>query len=60
MLSLTVTSVEAYELQTCHHMRKRDQDFIKFKCRKHYVLSNHKTLQNKSFDLTQLKEVIYI
>ena len=38
-------------------MRKKDRVIIKFKCRKqkHRVLSNRKTLQNKSVDLTQLK-----
>ena len=48
-LSLTVISVELDNLQACHHMRKKDQVIIKFKCRKqkHCVLS--------SLDLTQLK-----
>ena len=56
-LSLTGISVEPDDLQACHRMRKKDQFIIKFKCRKqkHRVLSNHKTLQNKSLDLTQLK-----
>ena len=38
-------------------MRKKDRVIIKFKCRKqkHCVLLNHKTLQNKSLNLTQLK-----
>ena len=38
-------------------MKKKDQVIIKFKYRKqkHRVLSNRKTLQNKSLDLTQLK-----
>ena len=57
VLSLTEVSVEPDDLQACHHMRKKDRVIIKFKCRKqqHHVLSNHKTLQNKSLDLTQLK-----
>ena len=56
-LSLTGISVEPDELQACHRIGKKDQVIIKFKCRKqkHHVLSNHKTLQNKSLDLTQLK-----
>ena len=56
-LSLTGTSVEPNDLQACHHMRKNDRVIIKFKCRKqkHRVLLNRKTLQDKSFDLTQLK-----
>ena len=55
-LSLTRISVELDDLQACHHMRKKDR-VIKFKCRKqkHCVFSNHKTLQNKSLNLTQLK-----
>ena len=57
VLSLTGTSVELDDLQACHHMRKKDRVIIKFKCRKqkHHVLLNHKTLQNKSLNLTQLK-----
>ena len=53
-LSLTGTSVEPDDLQTCHRMRKKDR-IIKFKCRKqkYRVLLNRKTLQNKSLDLTQ-------
>ena len=49
-LSLTGISVEPDDLQACHRMRKKDCVMIKFKCRKqrHCVLSNHKTLQNKS------------
>ena len=56
-LSLTGTSVEPDDLQACHSMRRKDRVIIKFKCRKqkHRVLLNHKTLQNKSLDLTQLK-----
>ena len=56
-LSLTGTSVELDDLQACHRMRKKDRIIIKFKCRKqkHRVLSNCKTLQNKSLDLTQYK-----
>ena len=55
--SLTGISVEPDDLQTCHHMRKKDRVIIKFKCRKqkHRVPLNRKTLQNKSLDLTQLK-----
>ena len=57
VLSLTGLSVEPDDLQACHCMRKKDRVIIKFKCRKqkHRVLSNRKTLQNKSHDLTQLK-----
>ena len=57
VLSLTGTSVELNDLQACHRMRKKDRVIIKFKFRKqkHRVLSNCKTLQNKSLDLTQLK-----
>ena len=57
VLSLTGIAVETEDLQTCHCMRKKDRIIIKFKCRKqnHRVLSNRKTLQNKSLDLTQLK-----
>ena len=57
VLSLTGISVEPDDLQACHHMRKKARIIIKFKCRKqkHHVLLNHKTLQNKSLDLTQLK-----
>ena len=56
-LSLTGISVELDDLQACHCMRKKDWVIIKFKCRKqkHHVLSDCKTLQNKSLDLTQLK-----
>ena len=56
-LSLTGTSVEPDNLQACHCMRKKDCIIMKFKCRKqkHRVLLNHKTLKNKSLDLTQLK-----
>ena len=56
-LSLTGISVEPDDLQTIHRMRKKDRVITKFKCRKqkHRVLSNCKTLQNKSLDLTQLK-----
>ena len=55
-LSLTGISVEPDDLQACHCIRKKDRVIIKFKCRKHKhcVLSNHKMLQNKSLDLTQL------
>ena len=56
-LLLTGISVEPDDLQACHGMRKKDHIIIKFKCRKqkHRVLSNRKTLQNKSLDLTQYK-----
>ena len=56
-LSLKGISVEPDDLQSCHHMRKKDRVIIKFKCRKqgHRVLSNLKTLQNKSLNLTQFK-----
>ena len=56
-LSLTGILVEPDDLQGCHHMRKKDRVIIKFKCRKqkHRVLLNHKTLENKSLDLMQLK-----
>ena len=57
VLALTGISVELDNLQACHHMRQKDRVIIKCKCRKqkHHVLLNHKTLQNKSLDLTQLK-----
>ena len=57
VLSLIGISVEPYNLQACHCMRKKGHVIIKFKCRKqkHRVLLNGKTLQNKSLDLTQLK-----
>ena len=44
------------ELKACHRMRRKDRVITKFKCRKqkHCFLSNCKTLQNKSLDLTQL------
>ena len=56
-LSLTGIWVELDNLQPCHCMWKKDRVIIKFKRRKqkHCVLSNCKTLQNKSLDLTQLK-----
>ena len=56
-LLLTGIPVEPDDLQACHPMRKKDQVIMKFKCRKqkHRILSNRKTLQNKSLDLTQLK-----
>ena len=56
-LSLTGILVEPDDLQGCHHMRKKDRVIIKSKCRKqkHRVLLNHKTLENKSLDLMQLK-----
>ena len=56
-LSLTEIAVEPDDLQACHRMRKKDRVIIKFKCRKqkHRVLSNRKTLQNKSLNFTQLK-----
>ena len=56
-LSLKGISVEQDDLQSCHQMRKKDRVIIKLKCRKqrHCVLSNLKTLQNKSLNLTQLK-----
>ena len=56
-LSLTGISVEPDDPQACHRLREKDRVIIKFKCRKqkHRVLSNRKTLQNKSVDLTQLK-----
>ena len=56
-LSLTGILVESDDLQGCHCMRKKDRVIIKFKCRKqkHRVLLNHKTLENKSLDLAQLK-----
>ena len=55
-LSLREISVEPDDLQTCHHMRENVRDIIKFKCRKlkYRVLSNRKTLQNKSLNLTQI------
>ena len=55
-LSLTGISVEPDDLHACDHIRKKDW-VIKFKCRKqkHCVISNCKTLQNKSLNLTQLK-----
>ena len=56
-LLLTGISVEPDDLQVCHHMRTKDRVIIKFNFRKqkHRVLSNHKTLHNKSLDLMQLK-----
>ena len=55
-LSLREISVEPDDLQTYHHMREKVRDIIKFKCRKlkYRVLSNRKTLQNKSLNLTQI------
>ena len=55
-LLLTGISVESYDLQACHHMRKKDWVIIIFICRKqkHQVLSDHKTLQSKSLNLPQL------
>ena len=54
MISLTGISVEPDNLQACHRRRKKDQVIIKFRCRKqnNHILANHKTLQNKSLDLT--------
>ena len=54
-LSLSGISAEPDNLQACHRMRKKDCVIIKFKCRKHCVLLNRKTLQNNSLDLIQLK-----
>ena len=56
-LSLIEISVELDNLPACHHMRKKNHVIIKFKCGKlkHHVFSNHKTLQNKSLNLTQLR-----
>ena len=56
-LSLTGISLEPDDLHACHCMRKKDQVIMKFKYRKqkHCAISNCKTLQNKSLDLTQLK-----
>ena len=56
-LSLTGISVERDDLQACHRMRKKDRVIIKFKCRKQKdrVISNRKTLQNKSLNLTRLR-----
>ena len=56
-LSLTRISVEPDDQQACQRTRKKDRVIIKFRCRKqkHRVLSNGKSLYNKSLDLTQLK-----
>ena len=56
-ISLTGILVELDDLEAWHRMRKKDCVIIKFKCRKqkHCVLLNHKTLQNKSLNFTQLK-----
>ena len=56
MFSLTGISLEPDNLQACHHTRKKYW-VIKFKRRKqkHCLLSNRKTLQNKSLCLTELK-----
>ena len=56
MLSLTGIYVVPDNLQYCHCM-KEGPIIIKFKCRKqkHQLISNCKTLQNKSLELTQLK-----
>ena len=56
-LLLIGISVELDNLQACHHMRKQNHVIIQFKCRKlkHHVFSNHKTLQNKSLNHTQLR-----
>ena len=59
VLSPTGISIESDDLQACHRMSKKDRVIIKFKCRKqkHCVLSNRKSLQNKSLNLTQLKSL---
>ena len=61
-LSLIEIPVKPDDLQACHCMRTKDRVIIKFNCRKqkHRVLSNRKTLQNKSIDLTQLKFSFFI
>ena len=44
------------DLQTCHHLKKKDTMIVKFKCRKQKrsILINRKSLRNKSDDLTEL------
>ena len=56
-LSLTGINVSPDELHSCHRLNKKDQVIVKFKCRKHRqnVLCNHKNLQSKGLELTQLK-----
>ena len=49
-LSLKGTSVELDDLPACHRMRK-----LKCRKQKHRVLLNHKTSQNQSLNLTQIK-----
>ena len=53
-LLLTGVLVEPDDLEASHRMRKKDRVTIKLKCRKqrYLILSNRKTLKNKSLDLT--------
>ena len=54
--SVTGHEVKPDDLQTCHHLRKKDTVIVKFKCRKQKrsILINRKNLRNKSNVLTQL------
>ena len=54
-LSLTRISVERHNLQACHLMRKKNRVIIKCRKQMHRVISNHKSLQNETLDITQLK-----
>ena len=53
-LLLTGVLVELDDLEASHRMRKKDRVTIKLKCRnqRYLILSNRKTLKNKSLDLT--------
>ena len=55
-LSLTGHQMKPDDLQTCHHLKKKDTMIVKFKCRKQKrsILINRKSLRNKSDDLTEL------
>ena len=55
-LSLTGHEVKPDDLQACHRLKKKDTVILEFKCRKQKrsVLTNGKSLRNKSDVLTQL------
>ena len=55
-LFLTSHEVKPDDLQACHHLKKKDNVIVNFKCRKqkHSILINRNNLHNKSDVLIQL------
>ena len=56
-LSLTGSGVSPNNIESCHHLKKKENIIIKFKSRKlkYKIIDNRKIMKNKSKELNELK-----